>query len=158
MSDMQLIKLTVNGKAYEVEVESRRLLVDFLRHQLMLYGTHVGCEQGACGACTVQFNGKAIKSCLMLAVQADGQDIKTVEGLAGEGALSAVQEAFRDAHALQCGFCTPGFLMVAEALGRKGEVLKGDALRSELAGNLCRCTGYANVVKAVEGYLQQVSE
>lgn len=151
------ISVTVNGRKYEAEIEPRMLLVDFLRHELMLYGTHVGCEQGACGACTVQYNGKAIKSCLMLALQADGQEIMTVEGLAGTGPLHPLQEAFRNAHGLQCGFCTPGFLMVASALGGEKQALKGEALRKELAGNLCRCTGYANVVTAVEKYLEEVA-
>lgn len=158
MSGMHPIKVTVNGKLYETEVESRRLLVDFLRHELMLYGTHAGCEQGACGACTVQFDGRAVKSCLMLAIQADGHEITTVEGLAQDGVLHDVQEAFRNAHGLQCGFCTPGFLMVAAALGAEKKVLKGEALRKELAGNLCRCTGYANIVTAVETYLEKVGE
>lgn len=158
MTDTQSITVTVNGEVHHARVDSRRTLVDFLRHDLRLYGTHVGCEQGGCGACTVQFDGRAIKSCLMLAVQADGHEIRTVEGLAGNGPLHPVQEAFRDAHGLQCGFCTPGFLMVADALAADGKVLKGDALRKELAGNLCRCTGYVSILEAVEKFLEKSAE
>lgn len=155
MSGRCTIAITVNGELRSAEIEPRRTLVDFLRHDLRLYGTHVGCEQGACGACTVQLDGKAIKSCLMLAVQADGHEIRTVESLAGNGPLHPLQEAFRDAHALQCGFCTPGFLMVALALAESGRALQGEALRSELAGNLCRCTGYVGILDAVERFLEQ---
>jgi len=149
--------LTVNGRTYERGVESRRLLVDFLRHELQLLGTHVGCEQGVCGACTVLLDGEPVKSCLMLAPQAHGRSITTVEGLAERGELHPVQQAFRDAHALQCGYCTPGFLLAAVALGNRGIVLEGVALREELAGNLCRCTGYQNIVEAVERYLRQAA-
>jgi carbon-monoxide dehydrogenase small subunit len=149
------VALTVNGRPYERAVEGRRLLVDFIRHDLGLHGTHVGCEQGVCGACTVLLDGEAVKSCLMLAVQATGRAITTVEGLAGRGDLHPVQEAFREAHGLQCGYCTPGFLLAAVALAARGEPLEGDALRAELAGNLCRCTGYQNIVEAVERYLRQ---
>jgi carbon-monoxide dehydrogenase small subunit len=157
MSEMHEITVTVNGERYTRRVSPRTTLVDFLRHDLQLYGTHAGCEQGGCGACTIQLDGRPIKSCLMLAVQTDGRDILTVEGLAGHGPLHPVQAAFRDAHGLQCGFCTPGFLMVAEALGRRGDALKGETLRKELAGNLCRCTGYVNIVAAVERYLETVA-
>ena len=136
---------------------SRRLLVDFLRHELQLHGTHVGCEQGVCGACTVLLDGEPVKSCLMLAPQAQGRSITTVEGLAGRGDLHPVQQAFRDAHALQCGYCTPGFLLGAVALANRGMTLEGAALREELAGNLCRCTGYQNIVEAVERYLRQAA-
>jgi aerobic-type carbon monoxide dehydrogenase small subunit (CoxS/CutS family) len=149
------IRVTVNGRSHEREVEGRRLLVDFLRHDLGLHGTHVGCEQGVCGACTVLFDGELTKSCIMLAAQADGHTLTTVEGLAGRGELHPVQEAFRDAHGLQCGYCTPGFLLGAVALAARGAILEGDALRAELAGNLCRCTGYQNIVEAVERYLKQ---
>jgi carbon-monoxide dehydrogenase small subunit len=151
------VSLTVNGRRHEAEVEGRRLLVDVLRHDLGLHGTHVGCEQGVCGACTVLLDGEAVKSCLMLAVQADGRSITTVEALAGRGALHPVQEAFRDAHGLQCGYCTPGFLLPAVALAARGVVLEGAALRAELAGTLCRCTGYQNIVESVERYLRQAS-
>jgi len=157
MSSRQRIRLTVNGRTYEREVEARRLLVDFVRHDLGLYGTHVGCEQGVCGACTVLFDGEAVKSCLMLAPQADGHVLTTVEGLGAREALHPVQEAFRNAHALQCGYCTPGFLLSAVALANRGVVLEGEALRAELAGNLCRCTGYQNIVDAVERYLRQAA-
>ena len=122
-----------------------------------LHGTHVGCEQGVCGACTVLLDGEPVKSCLMLAPQAQGRSITTVEGLAGRGDLHPVQQAFRDAHALQCGYCTPGFLLAAVALADRGVVLEGAALREELAGNLCRCTGYQNIVEAVERYLRQAA-
>lgn len=152
---MVAIKINVNGREYKAEVDPRRTLVDFLRHDLLLYGTHVGCEQGACGACTIHFDGVAIKSCLMLAVQADGHEVRTVEGLAGSQALHSVQQAFCEEHGLQCGFCTPGFLMTASALAATGRKPKGDALRKELAGNLCRCTGYVNIQKAVERYLDR---
>ncbi len=151
------IRVTVNGRVHERQVEGRRLLVDFLRHDLGLRGAHVGCEQGVCGACTVLLDGVAVKSCLMLAPQADGKSITTVEGLAGRGDLHPVQAAFRDAHGLQCGYCTPGFLLAAVALAARGVVLEGEALRAELAGNLCRCTGYQNIVDAVERYLRQAA-
>jgi carbon-monoxide dehydrogenase small subunit len=147
----------VNGRAYERVVESRRLLVDFLRHELELHGTHVGCEQGVCGACTVLLDGEPVKSCLMLAPQVHGRSITTVEGLAERDTLHPVQQVFRDTHALQCGYCTPGFLLSAVALANRGVVLEGAALREELAGNLCRCTGYQNIVEAVERYLRQAA-
>ena len=149
------VSVTVNGRVYRRDVESRRLLVDFIRHDLGLHGTHVGCEQGVCGACTVLLDGDAVKSCLMLAPQADGRAITTVEGLAGRGDLHPIQQAFRDAHALQCGYCTPGFLLTAVALASRGVVLEGQALREELAGNLCRCTGYQNIVDAIERFLRR---
>jgi carbon-monoxide dehydrogenase small subunit len=151
------VRVTVNGVAHERDVEPRRLLVDFLRHDLGLYGTHVGCEQGVCGACTVLLDGEAVKSCVILAVRADGHAVRTVEGLAGRGDLHPVQEAFREAHGLQCGYCTPGFLLNAVALAERGAVLEGEALRAELAGNLCRCTGYQNIIEAVERYLRQAA-
>jgi aerobic carbon-monoxide dehydrogenase small subunit len=149
------VTVTINGRRHERLVEGRRLLVDFLRHDVGLHGTHVGCEQGVCGACTVLLDGDAVKSCLMLAVQVDGRAITTVEGLAGRTELHPVQQAFREAHGLQCGYCTPGFLLSAVALAERGGMLEGDALRAELAGNLCRCTGYQNIVEAVERYLKQ---
>jgi carbon-monoxide dehydrogenase small subunit len=149
------VQVTVNGRSYERDVESRRLLSDFLRHDLALHGTHVGCEQGVCGACTVLLDGEAVKSCLLLAPQADGHAITTVEGLAGRGALHPLQTLFAETHALQCGYCTPGFLLAAAALADRGVALDGAALREELAGNLCRCTGYQNIVEAVARYLRQ---
>jgi carbon-monoxide dehydrogenase small subunit len=146
------MKLTVNGNPYSGEAEPRTLLSDFLRHELGLTGTHVGCEHGVCGACTVLLDGEPVRSCLMLAVQADGRSLTTVEGLAQpDGTLSPLQQAFTEHHALQCGFCTSGMLMSAEALLRSagGAPLSETAIREGLAGNLCRCTGYAGIVAAV---------
>ncbi len=145
----QRIKLTVNGKPVEKEVDSRQSLADFLRHDLSLTGTHVGCEHGVCGSCTVQHNGAPVRSCLMLAVQADQAEITTVEALAGKESLSALQQAFKKNHALQCGFCTPGFLMTAEALLRTSGPLSDAEVRQAVSGNLCRCTGYQNIVNAI---------
>jgi aerobic-type carbon monoxide dehydrogenase small subunit (CoxS/CutS family) len=144
------ISVEINGREYEGEVEPRMLLSDFIRHTAGLTGTKVGCEQGVCGACTVQLDGEPVRSCLMLAVQARGRSLKTVEGLAGEGALHPLQRAFHDAHALQCGFCTPGFLMSMEAFLREHPDADDEELREALAGNLCRCTGYLGIVEAVE--------
>jgi aerobic-type carbon monoxide dehydrogenase small subunit (CoxS/CutS family) len=155
MSEQIRIAVTVNGEIVERDVEHRRLLVDFLRHDLGLYGTHVGCEQGVCGMCTVLLDGEAIKSCLMLAPQADGTTIETVESLAPGEDLHPLQQAFKRAHGLQCGYCTPGFLMTALALSRRGVALDRAALREELAGVLCRCTGYENILVAVEAYLEE---
>jgi aerobic carbon-monoxide dehydrogenase small subunit len=148
------ITVTVNGRAHTRSVEPRRHLADFLRHDLGLTGTHVGCEQGVCGNCTVLLGDEAVKSCLLFAVQVDGCEITTVEGLSPEAGLSPLQEAFKDAHALQCGFCTPGFLVTATALARSGAHPSRDELREELAGVLCRCTGYEPIVDAVERYLE----
>jgi aerobic-type carbon monoxide dehydrogenase small subunit (CoxS/CutS family) len=143
------IRLTINGVPYDREVEPRVHLADFLRHDLCLTGTHVGCEHGVCGACTVIVDDRAVRSCLMLAVQADGSNIVTVEGLAGEGgALNPLQEAFREHHALQCGFCTPGFLMTLIYILQHTQNPTEDLIREELSGNLCRCTGYSGIVKA----------
>jgi carbon-monoxide dehydrogenase small subunit len=155
MSTRARLTVTVNGRTCAREVESRRLLVDFLRHDLGLHGTHVGCEQGVCGACTILLDGEAVKSCLMLAAQTDNRSITTVEGLAEGDDLHPLQQAFRDAHGLQCGYCTPGFLLSAVAIAGRGVVLEGAALREELAGNLCRCTGYHNIIEAVERFLRQ---
>jgi aerobic-type carbon monoxide dehydrogenase small subunit (CoxS/CutS family) len=146
------ISVTINGTSFSDEVEPRTLLSDFIRHQAGLTGTHVGCEHGACGACTIQLDGQPVRSCLMLAVQASGRSLRTVEDLAGpNGRLSALQQAFTDHHALQCGFCTAGFLMSADALlrDRAGTHLTEAEVRRELAGNLCRCTGYEGIVAAV---------
>jgi aerobic-type carbon monoxide dehydrogenase small subunit (CoxS/CutS family) len=144
------VRLTVNGTPVEREVEARRLLADLLREDLGLGGTHLGCEHGVCGACTVLLDGEPVRSCLMLAVQADGGDLTTVEGLAADGALHPLQEAFRDRHALQCGFCTPGFLVTAKYLLEQRPGLDDEAeIRAALSGNLCRCTGYQNIVDAV---------
>jgi aerobic-type carbon monoxide dehydrogenase small subunit (CoxS/CutS family) len=144
------ISVQINGIAYEGEVEPRTLLSDFIRHQAGLTGTHVGCEHGVCGACTVQLDGEPIRSCLMLAVQANGRAILTVEGLAGpDGELTPLQRAFTEHHALQCGFCTSGFLISADALLRRRPDPSEQEIREELAGNLCRCTGYEGIVAAV---------
>jgi aerobic carbon-monoxide dehydrogenase small subunit len=140
----------VNGRSYTERVPPRLLLSDFLRHHLGLTGTHVGCEHGVCGACTVLLDGAAVRSCLLLAVQTDGAQITTVEGLAGDGErLHPLQEAFREMHGLQCGFCTPGFLLSAVELLRDTPHPDDATIRRELAGNLCRCTGYQNIVRAV---------
>jgi 2-furoyl-CoA dehydrogenase 2Fe-2S iron sulfur subunit len=143
------VELTVNGRVVRAPVEPRLLLVDFLRHRLGLTGTHVGCEHGVCGACTVRLDGTAVRSCLVLAVQADGSTVETVEGLAADGALSPLQEAFRRNHALQCGFCTPGILMAATELLEQGRPTRQQIV-DLLAGHLCRCTGYAPIVAAIE--------
>ncbi len=143
------IRVTVNGVAYEAAVEPRVTLVDFLRAELQLTGTHVGCEHGVCGACTVLLNGQAVRSCLMLAVQADGADIMTVEGLSRDGKLHPIQEAFMEEHGLQCGFCTPGFLMSAYELLQQHPNPSDDEIKEALGGNLCRCTGYQAIVKSV---------
>jgi carbon-monoxide dehydrogenase small subunit len=144
------MRLRVNGRAYRESVPPRLLLSDFLRHQLRLFGTHVGCEHGVCGACTVLLDGEAVRACLLLAVQADGSEVTTVEGLEGEGGrLHPVQQAFHEAHALQCGFCTPGFLLSVVAFLRDVPDPSEEEIRVGLAGNLCRCTGYQNIVRAV---------
>jgi len=143
------IKLTVNGTAYERTVEPRLLLADFLRGTLGLTGTHVGCEHGVCGACTVLVDGDSMRSCLLFALQLDGASIETVESLGTLNNLNPLQEAFREHHALQCGFCTPGMLMTATDLLRKYPLATDEQIREGLSGNLCRCTGYENIVKAV---------
>jgi aerobic-type carbon monoxide dehydrogenase small subunit (CoxS/CutS family) len=150
VSDRVRLELTVNGTAHTAEVEPRLLLSDFLRQNLVLTGTHVGCEHGVCGACTVLVDGEPLRACLMFAVQADGAAVATVEGLAPEsGGLHPLQAAFREAHALQCGFCTPGILMSMVAFLRDHTSPDEIEIRAALAGHLCRCTGYANIVKAV---------
>jgi len=144
------IRLTVNGRAVTGEVEPRRNLADFLREDLDLTGTHVGCEHGVCGACTVLLAGEPVRACLLLAVQADGTQVTTIEGLAPpEGGLHPVQEAFWDRHALQCGFCTPGMVLTAAALLRRNPRPTEAEIRVELSGNLCMCTGYINIIRAV---------
>ena len=148
---MRAITLRVNGKSYTRTVEPRLLLSDFIRHELGLTGTHVGCEHGVCGACTVLLNGEAIRACLAFAIQMDGAELTTVEGLApGPGELHPLQEAFREAHGLQCGFCTPGFLMTLTPWLQENPNPTEDDIREALGGNLCRCTGYQNIVKAVK--------
>ncbi len=149
MTQQHTVRLSVNGRAYEREVEPRTTLVDFLRHELGLTGTHVGCEHGVCGACTIIKDGKAVRSCLMLAVQADGAELQTVEGLHGDNGLHPIQEAFIEKHGLQCGFCTPGFLMTTvELLGDHPDPSDED-IREALGGNLCRCTGYQSIMESV---------
>ena len=144
------IRLRVNGAVYDVQVPARRLLSDALRHDIGLTGTHVGCEHGVCGACTVLLDGDPVRACLVLAVSVEGQDITTVEGLAEpDGRLGPVQQAFRDCHGLQCGFCTPGFLTTITAGLRENPSPTEDEARDMIAGNLCRCTGYQNIVAAV---------
>ena len=146
------IRLTVNGEPVQDAVEPRRSLVDFLRHDVGLTGTHVGCEQGVCGMCTVLLDGEPIKSCIMLAVQADGAEITTIEALNGEE-LHPAQRAFKEAHGLQCGYCTPAFILTSVALRERGLDIPREELKEELAGVLCRCTGYQNILTAVETYL-----
>lgn len=141
--------MTVNGKVYEQAVEPRLLLSDFLRHEIGLTGTHVGCEHGVCGACSVLLDGEAVRSCLMFAVQADGHELQTVEGLADGDQLSPLQSAFQEAHGLQCGFCTPGILMSMVPFLRDHPRPTEEQIRHALSGNLCRCTGYQKIVEAV---------
>lgn len=149
LTDERKISLTVNGKRYEEVVETRMTLVDFLRERLGLTGTHVGCEHGVCGACTVLMNGKTVRSCLLFAVQADQAELATVESLANGEELHPIQQAFWEHHALQCGFCTPGFLMTAFALLKENPRPSREEIRVAISGNLCRCTGYENIVVAV---------
>ena len=149
MSEARPIEVTVNGTVYQREVEPRLLLADFLRHTLGLTGTHVGCEHGVCGACTVLVDGDSMRSCLLFAVQLDGCRIETVEGLGSIGRMNPLQESFREHHALQCGFCTPGMLMTATDMMRKYPLATDDDIREGLSGNLCRCTGYEHIVDAV---------
>jgi carbon-monoxide dehydrogenase small subunit len=142
--------MTVNGKPVSAETEDRTLLVYFLREQLRLTGTHIGCDTSQCGACVVHIDGKAVKSCSVFAVQAQGAQVTTIEGLAKDGKLHPVQEAFRDNHGLQCGFCTPGMIMTAVDMIRRKGVMDRTTIRHELEGNICRCTGYHNIVSAIE--------
>jgi carbon-monoxide dehydrogenase small subunit len=144
------ITATVNGDSYEREVDARKLLIHFLRDDLDLTGSHIGCDTGNCGACSVIVDGTLVKSCMMLAVQADGSSVETVEGLANEDELVPLQQAFSDHHALQCGYCTPGMLMSATALLRKNPSPSDDEIRKGIQGNICRCTGYVNIVEAVK--------
>jgi len=147
---MPKVNLTVNGKPVSADIESRTLLVTMLRETLKLTGTHVGCDTSQCGACVVHVDGKAVKSCTMLAVQADGARVVTIEGLATDGTLHPMQEAFRENHGLQCGFCTPGMIMTAvDLVNREGSELDEHTIREGLEGNLCRCTGYHNIVKSI---------
>jgi aerobic carbon-monoxide dehydrogenase small subunit len=149
LSRKQSITVTINGKAYERFVDVRTTLADFIRQELDLTGTHLGCEHGVCGACTVLFNSEAVRSCLMLAVQADGAELHTVEGLADGDQLHPLQRAFQDKHALQCGFCTPGFLMTARAFLEEKPLPTREEVRDAISGNICRCTGYQPIVDAI---------
>ena len=144
------LSLTVNGKAVQASVDPRTLLVEFIREHLRLTGTHVGCDTAQCGACTVHMNGRAVKSCSMLALQAQGADVTTIEGLANNGAMHPMQEAFRECHGLQCGFCTPGMVMSSVQLLADNPKATEQEIREALEGNICRCTGYHNIVKAVQ--------
>ncbi len=144
------ISMTVNGKACDAEVEARTLLVDFLRDHLRLTGTNIGCDTSQCGSCTIMMNGKSVKSCTTLAVQANGSDITTIEGLATNGDLHPLQQAFWDEHGLQCGFCTPGMIMASVGILQDNPNPSEDEIRHSLEGNICRCTGYQNIVKAVQ--------
>jgi len=149
MSDTHTIRVVVNGVTYERAVEPRLLLADFLRHTLGLTGTHVGCEHGVCGACTILVNGDSMRSCLMFAVQADGCELRTVEGLGTVENMNPLQQAFHECHALQCGFCTPGMLMTCTDMLQKYPLASDAEIRDGLSGNLCRCTGYVHIVEAV---------
>ncbi len=155
---MTAVSMTVNGKAVTADVEPRTLLVQYIREQLRLTGTHVGCDTSQCGACVVHVDGLAVKSCTVLAMQAEGASVLTIEGLASDGKLHAVQEAFREHHGLQCGFCTPGMIMTAiDMIRRHPGGLDEKTIRAELEGNICRCTGYHNIVKAIEAASQAAS-
>lgn len=149
MSTKRAIDLTINGKRYRRQVEVRMTLADFLRHDIGLTGTHVGCEHGLCGACTILFNEEAVRSCLLLAVQADGSDLKTVEGLCTSEQLNPLQLAFQEQHALQCGFCTPGMLVTAYAFLKEEPRPTEAQVREAISGNICRCTGYQPIIKAI---------
>jgi len=147
---MTQVTMTVNGESVSADIEPRMLLSQFLREQLRLTGTHIGCDTSQCGACVVHVDGRAVKSCTTLAVSCAGSDVLTIEGLAKDGQLHPMQEAFREHHALQCGYCTPGMIMAAiDIVNRKGTELDEQTIREELEGNICRCTGYHNIVKAV---------
>jgi aerobic carbon-monoxide dehydrogenase small subunit len=142
--------LRVNGRTHRIRIEARRTLADVLRDDLLLTGTHLGCEHGVCGACTVLVDGAAVRSCLMFAVQADGSDVRTIEGIADDGELTAVQIAFRQCHGLQCGFCTPGFIISVEAFLGQNPNPDVDDIKEAISGNLCRCTGYQGIIRAVQ--------
>ena len=154
-AESQTISVRVNGQEYEREVPVRRLLADFIRHDLGLTATHLGCEHGVCGACTIIMDGESVRSCLLFAVQADGTELQTLEGLADGDDMHPLQQAFWDNHALQCGFCTSGFLMSAVDLLDKHPRPSEEEIRHGLSGNLCRCTGYANIIKAVQAVAEQ---
>ena len=156
---MATVNMTVNGKPVSGEVENRTLLVQFLRDNLRLTGTHVGCDTSQCGACVVHVDGKSVKSCTLLAIQADGAEVTTIEGVANGSELHPMQQAFMDNHGLQCGFCTPGMVMSAlDLVNRNGNDLDEATVRKELEGNICRCTGYHNIVKAVQAGAKAMGE
>ena len=158
-SDEQLISVTVNGHLYEQHVPVRMLLSDFLRSELRLTGTHVGCEHGVCGCCTVLLNGEAVRSCLMFAVQANGMALTTIEGMAGTNSeLHPIQQAFQEKHGLQCGFCTPGIIISVHAMLHENPNPTEQEIRHELSGNLCRCTGYQHIVEAVQLAVERLRE
>lgn len=156
MKEQRHIRLTINGEARSGQAEPRKLLVDFLREDLGLTGTHVGCEHGICGACTILVNGEAARSCLMLAVQANGAELLTIEGLAGKDGLHPLQDAFREHHGLQCGFCTPGMLLVAYDLLQTNPTPTEEEIRAGLSAVLCRCTGYHGIVQAVQAAAERM--
>ena len=154
---MQRVSMNVNGVARELELEPRELLVYALRERLELTGTNVGCDTSTCGSCTVLLDGRSVKSCTVLAVQADGRDVTTIEGLASNGTLHPIQRAFHEQHGLQCGYCTPGMIMAAASLIEEHGVLTEEEIRAGLEGNMCRCTGYHNIVKAIEQASQELA-
>ena len=156
---MPIVNINVNGKPVSAEVEGRTLLVQFLRENLRLTGTHVGCDTSQCGACVVHVDGKSVKACTMLAVMADACEVTTIEGLANNGSMHPMQQAFMDNHGLQCGFCTPGMVMTAlDIVNRNGNDLDDSTVRKELEGNICRCTGYHNIVKSVKAGAKAMGE
>jgi carbon-monoxide dehydrogenase small subunit len=152
------ITVTVNGTTYKSDVEPRRLLVDYIRNDLGLTGTHIGCDTTSCGACTLILDGKPVKSCTILAVQADGSEIRTVEGLKRDGQLHPIQKAFKEHHGLQCGFCTPGMMMVGSALIEQNPLPSEEDVRWAISGNICRCTGYQNIVAAIQAAGRELAE
>lgn len=155
MNEEIYITLTVNGEHVTAQAPARMHVADFLRHRLGNTGTHIGCEQGKCGMCTIQVDGVALKSCLMLAPQLEGTCVRTVESLAVDDQLNGLQASFQRHHALQCGFCTPGFLMLATSIAERGELLTRQEIREEISGVLCRCTGYESIIDAIEDHLQR---
>jgi len=158
MTERRKINVTVNGKAYEAEVEPRLTLVDFLRGELGLTGTHVGCEHGVRGACTILWNGRSVRSCIMLAVQADGSELTTIESMATDGELHPIQQAFIEEHGLQCGFCTPGFVMSLRELLERSPDPTDEEIKDYLGGQICRCTGYQTIYSAVKSAAQKMRE
>ena len=155
---MSVVTMTVNGETRSADVEDRTLLVYFLRETMRLTGTHIGCDTSQCGACVVLVDGRAVKSCTMFAAQANGAEVVTIEGLAKDGKLHPVQEAFREHHGLQCGFCTPGMIITAVDMIRRKPQLNRQTIREELEGNICRCTGYHNIVSAIEAAANQMAK